>query len=173
MKNLFEKLDRIAGYTRTVLILICSLAMVTLLVTFTWLVFGRYVLNVTPTWVEQLALLLICYITFLGSAVGIYEESHLGVDFIREKMPVPIRDFFRILVDVMLCGFGLIMMIACTELVEFGWSTKLPMLGLPEGVRTLPAAICGGLTFVYAGLRSLSRIHSTYFDGPADAQKGT
>ena len=40
--------------------------MVVLLATFGWLVFGRYVLNVTPTWVEQLALVLVGYITFLA-----------------------------------------------------------------------------------------------------------
>ena len=41
-------------------------ALVFLTVIFGWLVFGRYVLNATPTWVEQVALLLVVYIGFLG-----------------------------------------------------------------------------------------------------------
>ena len=31
-----------------------------------WQVFGRYVLNNTPTWAESLALLLVLYVTMLG-----------------------------------------------------------------------------------------------------------
>ena len=39
--------------------ILTGVAMVVLTVSFGWLVFGRYVLNETPTWVEQSALLLV------------------------------------------------------------------------------------------------------------------
>lgn len=144
-------------------ILLSSCALVVLITIFGWLVFGRYVLNATPTWVEQLALLLVCYIAFLGSAAGVHENTHLGVTFIRESMPAPIRRFLRAVVDLTLAGFGLVMLISCAELVQFGWSTKLPMLNIPEGIRTLPAAICGGLMFLFAGARGLSRTYLLFF----------
>lgn len=140
-------------------ILFSSCALVVLIVIFGWLVFGRYVLNVTPTWVEQAALVLICYITFLGSAAGEHENTHLGVTFIRESFAAPIRRVMRITVDLMVAGFGLVMLLACADLVAFGWDTKLPMLGVPEGMRTLPAAICGGLMFLFAGARGISRLY--------------
>ena len=44
---------------RRLILGIAGIAMVTLIVIFGWLVFGRYVLNSTPTWVEQVSLLLI------------------------------------------------------------------------------------------------------------------
>lgn len=144
-------------------ILICSVAIVVLLAIFGWLVFGRYVLNVTPTWVEQLALLLVVYITFLGTAVGVHEETHLGVSFIREAMPDFIRKPLRILADLLLAGFGAIMFVYCLELAQFGWSTNLAMLNIPEGIRTLPAAIAGGLIFLFASSHALSRIYNYYF----------
>lgn len=127
------------------------------------MVFGRYVLNVTPTWVEQLALLLVVYITFLGAAVGIHEETHLGVSFIREAMPDFIRKPLRIVVDILLAGFGALMLIYCVELVQFGWSTNLAMLNIPEGIRTLAAAISGGLIFIFATSHALSKIYTYYF----------
>lgn len=34
-------------------------------------VFGRYVLNDTPTWAESLALVLVLYVTMFGAAVGV------------------------------------------------------------------------------------------------------
>ena len=51
--------------------------------------------------------------------------------------------------------FGLVMLFACIELVQFGWATKLPMLNIPEGIRTLPAAIAGGLIFLFATERAV------------------
>jgi len=82
---------------------------------FGWLVFGRYVLNDTPTWVEQLALLLVIVITFLGSATLVHEDRHLGVTFIRDALPRRLRISARLLGDVSLAAFGLIMALVCSE----------------------------------------------------------
>lgn len=142
---------------------VSSLAMVVLVVTFGWLVFGRYVLNVTPTWVEQLALLLICYITFLGAGVGIHERSHLGVTLFRDRMPRPLRNIVLLFTDFVLCVFGIVMLISSIELFNFGWSTLLPMLNIPESFRTLSAVLCGGLIAVFSGLRVYMRLSDMLF----------
>ncbi|MEP5152514.1 TRAP transporter small permease, partial [Planktotalea sp.] len=138
--------------------LLASIALIVLVATFGWLVFGRYVLNVTPTWVEQLALLLVCYITYLGAAVGIHENTHLGVTLFRDMMGSKVSTFLKLVIDIVLSVFGLIMLIASIELVKFGWATLLPMLNIPESFRSLSAALCGGLVFVFAGLRAVFRI---------------
>ena len=104
---------------------------------------------------EQLALVLICYIAFLGAAAGIHDNTHLGVAFIREAMPRPIRRGLMLFAELAMAGFGLVMFLACTDLVVFGWSTLLPMLNVPEGVRTLPSALCGALIFIFAGARAI------------------
>ncbi|ASJ73039.1 TRAP transporter small permease [Granulosicoccus antarcticus] len=143
---------------RDVCVLISSISLVVLILTFAWLVFGRYVLNQTPTWVEQLALVLVVWITFLGAGAGVHDDTHLGVSFIREAMPPKIRHVLRITCEVTMAVFGLVMLVACTELVQFGWSTKLPMLNIPEGIRTLPAAIAGGLIFLFATERAVRMI---------------
>lgn len=161
--NLFRWLNKLLPWISKVCIFISSIALVLLLALFGWLVFGRYVLNVTPTWVEQFSLLLVVYITFLGAAAGVHEETHLGVNFIREGMPDFIRRPLRIICDLCLVVFGIIMFDACLELAMFGWATKLAMLEIPEGIRTLPAAICGLLVAVFSAAHAISRIHSYYF----------
>ena len=70
---------------------ICGIALVVLTVIFGWLVYGRYVLNATPTWVEQVSLLLIVLIGFLGASVGVHRNTHLGVSYFRELSPAPLR----------------------------------------------------------------------------------
>ena len=139
-------------------ILVASLSMVTLIITFGWLVFGRYVLNETPTWVEQLALLLICYIAFLGAAAGVHEDTHLGVTLFRDMFPAFIQKVLLISIDLILVGFGVIMLIAGMDLMAFGWSTRLPMLDIPESFRTLAITSCGALVALFAGTRALIRL---------------
>lgn len=141
---------------------VCAIAMAILVITFGWLVFGRYVLNVTPTWVEQLALLLICYITFLGAGVGIYERTHLGVTFFRDAMPIWLQKIVLLFIDITMTGFGLVMLISSIELFNFGWSTLLPMLNIPESFRTLSAVLCGGLIALFSGIGAFMRVSDMF-----------
>ena len=129
-----------------------------LVVTFGWLVFGRYVLNVTPTWVEQLALMLVCYIAFLGAASGVREDTHLGVSLFRDMLPVPLQKIVMVAIDFILAAFGAIMFIAGVELMRFGWDSLIPMLDVPESFRTLAITTCGGLIVLHAGSRGIIRI---------------
>ena len=71
---------------------------------FGWLVYGRYVLNATPTWVEQVSLLLVVLITFVGAAVGIREQTHLGVSYFRELCPRWLRQAMTFLSHLVLRG---------------------------------------------------------------------
>ncbi|WP_206454761.1 TRAP transporter small permease [Aurantimonas marina] len=139
-------------------IFIASCALVVLIATFGWLVFGRYVLNVTPTWVEQLALVLVGYIAFLGAAAGIHEDSHLGVTMFRDALGEPVRTAVTIAVDLVLAGFGAVMFLAGIDLMRFGWDTLLPMLNIPLSFRTLSEVFCGGLIVLFAGTRAILRI---------------
>ncbi len=147
-------LDRLSGLC----ILVASCALVVLVATFGWLVFGRYVLNATPTWVEQLALLLVCYIAYLGAAAGVHENTHLGVTMFRDALGEKVSGILKLVNDIILAAFGFAMLVACIELFNFGWSTLLPMLDIPESFRTLSALLCGGLVFVFAGLRAVLRV---------------
>lgn len=137
---------------------LASIALVVLVATFGWLVWGRYVVNVTPTWVEQLALLLICYIVFLGAVAGVRDETHLGVSLFRDLTPVVVQKAIIILTDVILAVFGGIMFLAGTTLVQFGWDSLLPMLNIPESFRTAAITICGALIFGICTLRAIHRI---------------
>lgn len=154
MRNIERLLDRLC----TLCILLASIALVILVSTFGWLVFGRYVLNATPTWVEQLALLLVCYIAYLGAAAGVHENTHLGVTLFRDMAGEKVSNVLKTLNDFVLSAFGFVMCIASVELFNFGWSTMLPMLDIPESFRTLSALLCGGLVFLFAGMRGIFRL---------------
>ena len=158
--HLIRHIEKVLDWVRTLCMLISSLALVVLITTFGWLVFGRYILNTTPTWVEQLALLLICYIAFLGAAAGIRDDSHIGVTLFRDMMPISVQKIIMIAIDLILAAFGGVMLFAGITLMRFGWDTLLPMLNIPESFRTLAITSCGALILLFAGARGLLRILS-------------
>ncbi len=129
---------------------VAGVQLVVLIAIFGWLVFGRYVLNDTPTWVEQAALLLVVWITFLGAAAGVWTRAHLSVAFLREMMPRPIRVPLRFLAVIGVIVFGSYLAWQGWELAEKTWRRRIPMLGVAEGWRAVPMAICGVLSVVFS-----------------------
>lgn len=157
--------------------LISGFCLVVLIAIFGWLVFGRYVLNATPTWAEQLGMLLIVVITFFSGAVGVHEQRHLSVDFLRDALPRGPRRFLLVAGDLVMALFGFLMAVNSWDLVLFKWSTTIPLLNLPEGLRSLPLTVCGALLVVFAGSRALRRALGRFPDDehlfdPLDAAQG-
>lgn len=138
-----SKYDRFLDLISYINTLITGVALVVLTVIFGWLVFGRYVLNATPTWVEQVALLLVVYIGFLGASVGIHRKTHLGVSVFREISPQLVQRIFELLTHVIMAGFGLIMTIYGYKLTIFRWTTEIPLIHVPEGLRAIPIMLSG------------------------------
>jgi len=139
-------LDGIAATCR----LLAGVSLVVLTVIFSWLVFGRYVLNATPTWVEQAALLLIMVIAFIGAAVGVHEHSHLSVTMLRRSVAPRVRLVFVAMTDLLLAGFGILMLSYGTQLTIFKWGSSIPLIQLPEGLRSLPLTVGGGLILLFS-----------------------
>ena len=138
--------------------LAAGIMMVALIALFGWLVFGRYVLNDTPTWVEQASLLLIVWITFLGAGVGVWRNTHLSIEFVRDTFPPAARHALSLAADALLAAFGATMAYYGTSLA-LGTSRRLiPMLGIAESWRAVPLAICGVLTVVFAVAGLLIRL---------------
>lgn len=130
--------------------LICGVALVFLTVIFSWLVYGRYVLNATPTWVEQISLLLVVLIGFLGASVGIRYKTHLGVSFFRDNSPRPIRRTFELVSYLVMGLFGAVMAYNSYQLVLFKWGSQIPLINVPEGLRAVPITVCGALILLYS-----------------------
>ena len=141
---------KITACTLTALSLLWIALIVVMTTIFAWLVFGRYVLNDTPTWVEQVSLLLVMVITFLGAAVGVHQHTHLSVVVFRNIVPARVRTVFVFITDVLMAGFGAMMFIYGTELTLFKWKTLIPLIQWPEGLRSLPLTVCGVLLFLFS-----------------------
>lgn len=142
----FGVLDHLAFACR----IVTGVGLVVLTCIFGWLVFGRYVLNATPTWVEQAALLLVMLIAFLGAAVGVHDNTHLAVSVLRNAVPQRIRLGMLALSDLIMAGFGVLMVWYGSQLTVFKWGSVIPLIQIPEGFRSLPLTIAGGLILLFS-----------------------
>ncbi|MBF0278381.1 MAG: TRAP transporter small permease [SAR324 cluster bacterium] len=130
--------------------IVCGVSLVIMTVIFGWLVFGRYVLNATPTWVEQVSLLLVVLMGFVGASVGVHQNTHLGVSVFRELCPKPVRRVFELISHFTMGGFGIIMAINSYDLAVFKWGSEIPLIHVPEGMRAIPIMLCGIFVFLYS-----------------------
>lgn len=129
---------------------LASVMIVALIVIFGWLVYGRYILNATPTWVEQAALLMVVWITFLGAAVGVRRRTHLAVNFIRDAAPAPIRSLALLFCSLALLFFGAMLAWQGYVMFERTAQRAIPLLGISEGWRAIPVVIGGAMICVFA-----------------------
>jgi TRAP-type C4-dicarboxylate transport system permease small subunit len=115
-----------------------------------WQVFGRYVLNSSPTWTETLALVLILYVTLIGAAVGVRDAGHLGMESLLVMVPDGPRRWLEIAIHVLVGAFG-------AAMVWNGWilgasvaAYKLANIELSEAVRYVPLVISGALIVLFS-----------------------
>lgn len=140
---------KLLNYLSSVVVIIGGIALVTLIVVIAWAVWGRYVLNDSPTWTEKLALLLILVVALPISAVCLRENSHLSIGFLTDKLSKKNRQRVEIIVSFSLIGFGAGMAYYSYLLVLKVWKFKIPLLNISQGYQYLPLVITGSLIVIF------------------------
>ncbi len=115
-----------------------------------WQVFGRYVLNDTPTWAEALALLLVLFVTAFGLAVGVRDAGHIGLESMVALLPERWRHRIELLIHSLVGLFGALMAHGGWTWAAAKWSEKKPMLPVPDGIDYVPLVIAGVLIVLFS-----------------------
>ena len=115
-----------------------------------WQVFGRYVLNASPTWTENVALVLILYVTLIGAAVGVRDAGHIGMDSILVLVPEKVRNRVELLIHALVCAFGVAMAWNGWILGASVAPYKLPNLNLSEASRYVPLVVSGAMVVLFS-----------------------
>ena len=119
-----------------------------------WQVFLRYVLNHSNAWTELTAIMIMSWFIFLGSAVGVRENYHLGFDVLLYVLPPGSKKVLRTISDLVVFSFAVGMIWYGVVLMRLQWSEVMPSLGISGSFRYLPLT-AGGVLIV---LFSLERI---------------
>ncbi len=119
-----------------------------------WQVFVRFVLNWGQAWTELSAIMIMSWFIFLGAAVGVRENYHLGFDVLLYVLPKGSKKALRTISDVVVLAFALGMIVYGIDLMRLQWNERLTGLGISGAFRYLPL-VAGGVLIV---LFSVERI---------------
>jgi TRAP-type C4-dicarboxylate transport system permease small subunit len=115
-----------------------------------WQVFGRYVLNDTPTWAESLTLVLILYVALIGAAVGVRDAGHIGMESLLALVSDRIRRRLEMVIFVFVGIFGAMMLVYGWGLTAGVLAYKIPTLGISEGWHYAPLLVSGLLILLFS-----------------------
>lgn len=117
-----------------------------------WQVLARYLLGSSPAWAEQTALLLMIWMTFLGSAAGIADGFHIRVAEGVANLPphwsaraVRLANLLTVMSGLLIAWFGVM-------LVGETWQNAVPTLPLTRGAAYSVIPLSGLLIAVFAAV---------------------
>jgi TRAP-type C4-dicarboxylate transport system permease small subunit len=120
-----------------------------------WQIWGRFILNDSPSWTEPLSLLLMLWFILLVAAVGVRERFHLGLDLIRDIVPEMVRVAMDIASFLIVGAFGAAMAWYSLDLVIGTWGATIPVLEIPESFTYLPLTVSGVMIALFSIERTL------------------
>ena len=138
-----------AGLSKLCLVL-AVIGLLAVIASVQWQVFGRYVMNDTPTWAEALAMLLVLFVTAFGLAVGVRDAGHIGLESLVALLPPAWRRRAELLVHALVGLFGALMVRGGWVWASAKWGEKKPMLPVPDGIDYVPVMIAGVLIVLFS-----------------------
>ena len=115
-----------------------------------WQVFVRFVLNWGQAWTELSSIMIMSWFIFLGAAVGVRENYHLGFDVLLYVLPKGSKKVLRTISDAVVLAFAVGMIVYGIQLMQLQWNERLPGLGISGAFRYLPLASGGVLIVLFS-----------------------
>lgn len=145
-----RRLTTVLGVFARLALWVSGIGLVIMTAAIGWQIFGRFVLNNSPTWTEPVSLLLMLYYILLAAAVGVHEGFHLSLDLFRSLAPERMRRAFDYANHGIVGVFGLAMAWYGVALARATWTNKIAVLDLPQGISYLPIGISGALIALFS-----------------------
>ncbi|HEX2525063.1 MAG TPA: TRAP transporter small permease [Geminicoccus sp.] len=156
MRSNLHRLAALLHLLSTAALWVAGVGLVAMTAATAWQVFGRYVLNSSPSWTEPVSLILMGWFIFLGAAAGVREDTHLGFDVLVTVVPAKVAVAMRFLSDLAVIVFGAGMAYFGALLAAGTWSATIPVLRLPGTVEYV-SIVLGGVLIALFGLEKLVR----------------
>jgi TRAP-type C4-dicarboxylate transport system permease small subunit len=165
----FRRATRILSGLSTLSLYLAGIGLVVMTAVVAWQVFCRYVLNDSPSWTEPGAVMLMSWFIFLGAAVGVRENYHLGFDVLLYVLPSGGKKWLRMISDLVAFAFGVGMIWFGGQLVLLTWDTVLPALRISGGWDYVPVVAGGALICLFSVERIVRRLAGEPVDEALDA----
>jgi TRAP-type transport system small permease protein len=146
----FSMYTRLCAALSKLSLVLAVIGLIAVIIAVQYQVFGRYVLNDTPTWAEALALLLVLFVTAFGLAVGVRDAGHIGLESLVALLPETWQRRIELVIHALVGLFGALMVHGGWIWASAKWGEKKPMLSVPDGIDYVPPMIAGTLIVLFS-----------------------
>lgn len=115
-----------------------------------WQVFGRFVLQSSPSWSEQTALVLMIWYVFLAAGAGVWERFHIRIEILEQRFHPDNRRRLRLVIHALIAGLGLVLLVFGAQLVWLVRDHVIPSLGISRAVAYVPIPVTGALITLFS-----------------------
>lgn len=119
-------------------------------------VFCRYILKFTPSWTEETSVILMIWMGFIASAIGVKKGMHLTISAVVNLFPKAIQKAFYYFDEIAVLIFGLIMVRYGGELSMHTMMSVMPATQLPTGFLYLCVPVSGVMICFYCVIRMIN-----------------
>ncbi|MDF2491968.1 MAG: hypothetical protein K0R99_4504 [Microbacterium sp.] len=129
---------------------ICVILFAALVLLVVWQVFTRLVLSQPSAWSEEAARYTFVWVSMIGIAIAVGEKADVVMDFLVEKLPVPLQRVADILAYLLVLAFvGYVMIFGGLKQSMTAWTQTNPLLPLTQGQLYLALPVSGFLLAFY------------------------
>jgi TRAP-type C4-dicarboxylate transport system permease small subunit len=156
-RSFTSALDRLLG---AVLIALT----VVMVVTVTWQVATRYLLNSPSSYTEELATYLLLWISLLGAAYALRQRAHLGIDVVTARLGIEARRRARVVSYAVIAAFALVVFVVGGGIlvsVTFELGQRSAAFQVPVGYVYLVLPLSGLLMAYYAAVGAAETLRRT------------
>jgi len=131
----------------------------------------RYVFNRSPSWSEEVALVLMIWFGILSIPIGVKLHLHIGIEYIYNQFPKRMQWVVSRFVFLLITGFGLVMIFSGIPLVKFMMRSTLPATKLPSAVKYIVVPL-SGIMLVYNALELFFTSYQEFLKQPGSVVSG-
>ncbi|WP_298836892.1 TRAP transporter small permease [Clostridium sp.] len=151
IKKILNKIDSAIEY-------LCMTTLVIMVCIVFYQVFTRYILGFTPRWSEETCVILMIWLGFIATAIGVKKGTHLSISAVVNLFPKKAQKIIFYFDELAVMLFGIIIFIYGKQLSADTMSSTLPATQLPSGVLYAVLPVCGVMIIIYTIIRILDLI---------------
>ena len=127
-----------------------GLSAVLMLLAISYQVVMRYVFGDTPSWSEELAVLLFSWSVLGGLALGVHEGWHVRLTLLPDLLPAGLRAWTERLTELTTAALGVFLAWSGWRFLDLTSGSVSAAIGYPIEILNALAPVCGALMAIFA-----------------------
>lgn len=124
---------------------LCIVMLLVMVAAMSWQVFGRYVLDRSPSWAEELARYMMVWLTFLGAASVLRDGGHLTVTALVDALPSAGKRVVLAIRDALMVGLCALLAWKSWQFAIINLNQDTPALEIPMAIPNMSMVLGFGL----------------------------